>query len=128
MDVKNKFFDKATGHYKCQACGFWSTHPMDNHKCFKMPLPKRIIRLDDGMEFVLNENTQKYSIHTGIPRIDSVPTWEYEFELLMCDPRHKGVFKIADGTEDIIAMKNDWKRRMDLLSKNDGHGDEDDGC
>jgi len=35
-------------------------------------------------------------------------------------------FKVADGTEDIQAMKDEWKIKMDKLTKNDGHGDSDD--
>jgi hypothetical protein len=127
MDVKDKY-DDGHGHYKCPDCGWWSTHPMPNHNCFKFPLPKKIIRLDDGMEFVLDEKLGTYHTHLGIPRLDEGDhhRHEYKFEVLMFDPRNKGLFKIADGTEDINAMKDDWKKRMDILTKNDGHGDSDD--
>ena len=36
--LKNKY-DEATGHYKCRDCGFWSTHPLNNHKCWT---PKKV--------------------------------------------------------------------------------------
>jgi len=125
MDVKSDKYDPECPHYRCPHCGFWSTHPFDNHSCF---LPKRIIRLDDGMEFVLDEKLGTYHTHLGIPRLDECDyhRHEYKFEVLMYDPRNKGLFKIADGTEDIKAMKADWKKRMDILTKNDGHGDSDD--
>lgn len=92
-------------------------------------LPKRIIRLDDGMEFVLNEETQLYRIHFGVPRLDDGDHLhhEYSFERLMCDPRSKGQFKIADGTEDIEGMKRRWKEEMDaLMYSHQGHGDYED--
>jgi hypothetical protein len=125
MDVKSDKYDPECPHYRCPHCGFWSTHPFDNHNCF---LPKKIIRLDDGMEFVLDEKLGTYHVHLGIPRLDEGDhiRHEYKFEVLMFDPRNKGLFKIADGTEDINAMKDDWKKRMDILTKNDGHGDSDD--
>ena len=82
-------------------------------------LPKRIIRLDDGAEFILN-NKGEYSIKLG----DIEAYWSYTYERLMEDPRNKGFFKVADGTEDLEAMKNSWRKRV--LRKNDGHGDEDD--
>ena len=41
----------------------------------------------------------------------------------MEDPRSKGAFKVADGTEDIRAMRQDWLRRMNE-NRNDGHGNE----
>ena len=92
-------------------------------------LPKRIIRMDDGMEFLLNEETQLYSVHLGIPRLDNADQihTEYSFERLMCDPRSKGLFKIADGTEDIAAMKQRWKEEMDALTRQHrGCGGDDD--
>lgn len=91
-----------------------------------MTLPKKIIRLDDGMEFLLNEETQLYRIHMGIPHLDD-PTHlhqEYNFEQLMCRP---DLFKVADGTEDIQSMKKRWMDEMDeLCRENRGHGDGDD--
>ena len=39
------------------------------------------------------------------------------------------LFKIADGTEDIPAMKKKWCDEMTRLTQeNRGHGDDDDGC
>ena len=77
-------------------------------------LPKRIIRVDDGMEFILNEENQLYRIHTGIPRLDDPKHLhnEYSYERLMEDPRSKGSFKVADGTEDVESMKKDWFQRF----------------
>ena len=31
---RNKYADPGTGHYKCPECGWWSTHPIDNHQCY----------------------------------------------------------------------------------------------
>ena len=62
------------------------------------PLPKKIIRIDDGVEFLLNEETQQYRIHLGIPHLDDPKHlhWEYSYERLMEDPRSKGAFKVAE--------------------------------
>lgn len=89
-------------------------------------LPKKIIRIDDGMEFLLNEATEKYYVHLGIPRLDEGDhlRMEYPFEQLMSRP---DVFKIADGTEDIQAMKKKWCVEMDASMRNaHGCGDDDD--
>lgn len=84
-------------------------------------LPKRIIRLDDGMEFLLNEETQKYRIHLGILHLDDPKHlhFEYDFEALS-NPKY---FKIADGTEDVKAMRQKWLDEMNaLMRKNRGCG------
>ena len=75
-----------------------------------MILPEKIIRVDDGMEFLLNKKTRKYRIHLGIPHLDDQNHlhFEYSFERLMEDQRNIGQFKIADGTENIAAMKKAW--------------------
>jgi len=89
-------------------------------------LPKKIIRLDDGMEFLLNEGKETYSIYFGIPHLDEGNhlDFEYSFEQLMCRP---DLFKIADGTEDIQAMKKKWLNEMDALMKSSHRcGDDDD--
>lgn len=77
-------------------------------------LPKKLIRIDDGMEFVLNEQTGEYRIHLGIPHLDDPKHLhtEYSYERLMNDPRSRGMFKVADGTEDIPAMKKAWFDRV----------------
>lgn len=89
-----------------------------------MNLPTKIIRLDDGMEFRLNEKTQKYRIHLGIPHLDDPKHLhsEYSYERLMEDHRSKGKFKIADGTENLKEM---WKQWLDSTNGTDGHGDYD---
>ena len=88
-------------------------------------LPKRIIRIDDGMEFLLNEATEKYYVHLGIPHLDEGDhlRMEYPFEQLMSRP---DLFKIADGTEDIQAMKKKWCAEMDkTMRENRGCGEDD---
>lgn len=77
-------------------------------------LPKKLIRLDDGMEFLLNESTGQYRVHTGIPHIDDPIHLhnEYSYERLMEDPRSKGAFKVADGSEDIDGMKKAWVEKF----------------
>ena len=92
----------------------------------KSELPKRIIRLDDGAEFLLNEESGEYRIHLGIPHLDDPKHLhlEYTYERLMEDPRSKGCFKVADGTEDLMAMRKAWFDRVNQPS--DGHGNEDD--
>lgn len=89
-------------------------------------LPKKLIRLDDGMEFVLNEETQEYRVHLGIPHLDDPKHLhlEYSYERLMEDPRSRGLFKVADGTEDIQAMKKEWFDRVNAeaaAAKGCGH-------
>ena len=87
-------------------------------------LPKKIIRMDDGMEFVLDEKLGTYHVHLGIPHLDESDhiRHEYTYERLMDDPRSKRKFKVADGTEDIAAMKKAWSDS--LKNNNDGHGNE----
>jgi hypothetical protein len=85
-------------------------------------LPKRIIRLDDGVEFVLNHEG-KYVIKISD---DIEGNWSYSYEQLMEYPNNKGFFKVADGTEDLEAMKRDWIKRTE--SHNDGHGEDDCDC
>ena len=83
-------------------------------------LPKRIIRLDDGAEFVLNDKGE-YALKINN---NTHGSWSYTYERLIEDPRNKGAFKVADGTEDLEAMRKSW--RDSVLHKNDGHGDDDD--
>jgi hypothetical protein len=89
----------------------------------KTDLPKRIIRLDDGVVFALNERTGTYSIEADWAKNFTLQ-FDYSYERLMEDPRSKGDFKVADGTEDLESMRNAWLKRCQ--SHNDGHGDEDD--
>lgn len=86
----------------------------------KMNLPKKIIRLDDGMEFLLTESF-RYRIHLGIPHLDDSKHIhnEYSYEQLMSCPDK---FKVSDGTEDIQAMKRNWLKQFE--GRNDGHGNE----
>ena len=81
-------------------------------------LPKKLIRVDDGMEFILNESTNQYRVHLGIPHLDDQKHLhqEYTYERLMEDVRSKGMFKVADGTEDIQAMKKAWFDRVNAES------------
>jgi len=92
-------------------------------------LPKRIIRLDDGMEFLLNEGKETYSIHFGIPHLDEGDHLKFEntFEELMCWPQNKGKFKISNDKEESAALRKKWLKEMDALTRNaHGCGDDDD--
>ena len=80
-------------------------------------LPERIIRLDDGAEFVLKDNG-KYSMK-AVKGFKGM--WEYTYEQLMEWPQNKGYFKVVDGTEDLEAIKKDWLKRC--MRHNDGHGE-----
>jgi len=75
-------------------------------------LPKKIIRLDDGMEFILNPTSNKYRVHLGIPHLDDPNHYhhEYTYERLMTGD-NEGAFKVADGTEDIEGMKKRWMEK-----------------
>lgn len=90
--------------------------------------PQKIIRLDDGAEFVLNEKGE-YALKINESTNGS---WSYTYERLMEDPRNKGAFKVADGTEDLEAMRKAWRDkvlRRKVIYEMDyygGHGDEDD--
>lgn len=75
-------------------------------------LPKKIIRLDDGMEFVLNEGKDTYSVKLPGANEPTHGSFEYSYERLMEDPRSKGQFKVADGTEDLKAMRDAWFNKM----------------
>lgn len=85
------------------------------------PLPKRIIRLDDGIEFVLNKLNNLYYIklpkkYPKIPKSNSIG---YSYERLMNDSRNKGAFKIADGTEDLDAMHKRWLNSIEKICEDD---------
>lgn len=87
-------------------------------------LPKKIIRIDDGAEFLLNEVTQTYSL--WYPGMENHLNHEYTYERLVEDPRSKGTFKVADGTEDLKAMRKSWINRMNQIAdSNRGCGDDD---
>lgn len=90
-----------------------------------MNLPKKIIRMDDGAEFLLNEATQMYSL--WMPGMEHHLHNEYTYDRLMNDSRlKKGAFKVADGTEDLKAMRKAWMDRMNQISDdNRGCGDDD---
>ena len=75
-------------------------------------LPNTIIRMDDGVLFLLNKETNQYRAHLGVPRLDD-PKYlhnEYTYERLMEDPRSKGMFKVADGTEDLEAIRQTYQK------------------
>lgn len=85
-------------------------------------LPKKIIRLNDGAEFLLDESTNKYEL--WMPGMEGWLHHQYSYENLIDE--NGDAFKVADGTEDIIAMKREWKKRIDtLIQENRGCGDED---
>jgi hypothetical protein len=77
-------------------------------------LPKKIIRLDDGAEFLLDESTNKYEIWLPFIKGENIGN-QYSYEVLMS---HKGEFKVADGTEDLLKMKKDW---IKSIKGNNGH-------
>lgn len=85
-------------------------------------LPKKIIRMDDGMEFVLDEKLGTYHVHLGIPHLDEGDHFRHEYTyegLMSC-----GGFKVSDGTEDIAAMKKKCHDEMTRsMKKHRGHGD-----
>lgn len=85
-------------------------------------LPKILVRLDDGAEFVLDENTRTYSLPLNMPNYVG---HQYTYERLMEDPRSKGSFASADdiSDEDIQTMKQNWIKQFE--NRNDGHGNED---
>lgn len=70
-------------------------------------LPKKIIRLDDGAEFLLDESTQQYELWIPGEEISNF-SLQYTYECLIEDKRNKGAFKVANGTEDLLAMKKKW--------------------
>jgi hypothetical protein len=75
-----------------------------------MKLPKRIIRMDDGMEFILKKNG-KYSIKDDIlleKKGHLVHEYSYEF-LIGKLGRH---FKIDDGTIDFKKLQKTWKEKV----------------
>lgn len=88
-------------------------------------LPKKIIRLDDGAEYLLNENSQRYSLWIPSMEQEDHLTWEYDYDTLMHSPAHTGKFKVADGKEDLLAMKKSWLESVKRSGLH-GHGDEDD--
>lgn len=82
-------------------------------------LPKVLIRLDDGIRFLLNEH-DRYAVESL-----GNPMWDYTYETLMESPGCKGCFKIADGTEDVEAMQRAWFERIKNAKYDRGHGDDD---
>ena len=78
-------------------------------------LPKSIIRVEDGMEFLLNEKTGKYYI--DCPRgVDITKTlmFEYPYEALI-NRHHGGFFRVRtwETEADLEAMRKKWKEEMD---------------
>jgi hypothetical protein len=84
-------------------------------------LPKKIIRLDDGAEFILNSKTNLYELKLSN---NKDPMFSYTYECLM--KTNQGYFKVADGTEDIKAMKEAWINNL-RKSTRDKIGCGDDG-
>jgi hypothetical protein len=77
-------------------------------------LPKTIIRMDDGTLFILNKETNQYRVHLGIPHLDD-PKYhhhEYTYECLIDDPKNMGLFKVADGTEDLETMRQAYQKSL----------------
>ena len=76
--------------------------------------------MDDGAEFLLNEIDQTY--YLWYPALPMAAGLGYSYDRLMADARSIGKFKVADGTEDLVAMKKAWRKSIE--SNNDGHGNE----
>ena len=73
-------------------------------------LPNKIIRLDDGAEFILKENGM-YSLKESIElEKKGYLINEYSYHTLMVI--HRTSFKVADGTEDLVAMRKAWLETM----------------
>ena len=80
-------------------------------------LPKTIIRLDDGEEFVLNKNGT-YSLKASLEwKKKGHLINEYTYECLMS----LDGFKVADGTEDIEGMK---KAYWEMINNRGDWGEE----
>jgi hypothetical protein len=84
-------------------------------------LPKIIVRIDDGMEFVLDEKSQTYSLKSCAEyKAKGHLVFEYSYKLLMED--YRGKFVIPTGKEDW----NDVRRKyFSQFDDTDGHGDGD---
>lgn len=83
-------------------------------------LPETIIRLNDGAEFILDEKNRTYSLKS--PNNDKEKghlVWEYSYESLM-EGDSKGFFKIADGTEDLKAMRKSFYEKFLTDTSRDG--------
>ena len=92
-----------------------------------MNLPKKIIRLEDGMIFELNKEKNTYTLKLGIPHLDDPKHFhnEYTYETLMDDPRNKGKFKVFDGTENIEDIRKFYWNKIKKYGF-DRHGNEED--
>ena len=77
-------------------------------------LPKTLIRIDGGEEFVLNKNGT-YSLKASLEwKKKGHLIHEWSYDVLMENIVNKGAFKIADGTEDLVSMKKAyWKKIKD---------------
>lgn len=85
--------------------------------------PEIIIRLDDGEEFILKKNGM-YSIRRDIANEKKGHlVHEYSYETLMVFNRNH--FKIADGTEDLAAMRQRW---FQTFEGKFNHHEDDEGC
>lgn len=85
-------------------------------------LPKKIIRKDDGAEFLLNEKDELYYLWLPIKGLNQSGMHGYTFDRLINDPRSMGVFKVADGTENTVAMRDAWYKRVKAMNSG-GCGD-----
>ena len=78
-----------------------------------MNLPEIIIRIDDGAEFILDENAKTYSLKSFLnDKQKGHLVLEYSYETLM--ETHKGNFKVADGTENLELMRKNWLRKFGI--------------
>jgi hypothetical protein len=76
-------------------------------------LPKVLVRMDDGQEFVYNEKTDTYYLKMNQKaKDDGYLVMDYSWDRLMEDPRTKGKFKVQDGTIDCKALQDAWMEMM----------------
>jgi hypothetical protein len=82
-------------------------------------LPTSLIRIDDGAEFILNEDSQKYYLKSANnDKKKGHLVFEYPYENLMMFRQNKGKFKIRENTDDLETMRKDW---FNSFTKNSGH-------
>ena len=76
-------------------------------------LPKVLVRMDDGQEFIQNEKTGMYYLKMNQKALDDGHVvMEYSWDRLMVDYRTAGKFKVQDGTIDCKALQDAWMEMM----------------
>lgn len=84
-------------------------------------LPKIIVRVDDGAEFVLDEKLQTYSLKSlSEQKAKGHLVLEFSYELLMENYRNRGRFVIPTGKEDWNSVR---RKYFSKFGGTGGHGD-----